>query len=323
MCAPIVPVLGLVVSAAGTAAGMAQASAAASQQAAIAQQQANMQAQMAEVNVAMNNQRLNQQSLFQWQNQRQQQQLQQQQQQFQFNQQMAQQRQQLQQQLQQQTLQVEQSRAQQRIQVQQQAANMRLQQEQATNAYNLQITQANAQIANQYKAARQSVLNDRATIAAKNEADRLVYQKRVEFSQEQVRNNNAAANRVYVAEQAKLNEAKKRAAFEQQAILAKAIGDKGSILATGRTGQSIGLLVQDVERQAGFALAQQAASLDSAQESAIVAMEGGFLDAQSANNQVEANLGFAPQTPYMPGLPEEPTFVNPVGLAIGTIADGK
>lgn len=325
MCiaAAAVPFISLGVSAVSTVASIGLGIAQANQQSAIAQQQANLAVQQQNAQVQLAQQQMNQQALQQFQQQNLQREMQRQSQQQAFQQQMAQMQQQQQMQLQSQQLQASQMEAQMRQQAQQQAAALQLQQKQGQDNYNLAIIQANAQIANQYKTARQQVLNERGNIMAKNAADRMTYQKRLEFAQAQVKNNNEAANRVYEAEQTKLQEAKKKAAFEQQAILAKSIGDKGSILATGRTGQSVGLLVNDVERQAGFALAQQAASLDSARDQAIIAMEGGWLQGQSANNQAVSQIGWAPDTPYLPSDPEAPEFVNPIGLGIGLFPEGN
>ena len=88
-----------------------------------------------------------------------------------------------------------------------------------------------------------------------------------------MKNNAEEANRVYTAEQARLEGKRKEAAFEAQSILAKSIGTKGTILASGRTGQSIGLLVNDVERQAGIQKAQQTAMLESDRVASIIGME--------------------------------------------------
>lgn len=74
-----------------------------------------------------------------------------------------------------------------------------------------------------------------------------------------------AANSKYVADQLKLKEAKDKAAFKSQNIWAKMIGSKGKVLASGLSGQSIGLLALDAERRAGFALAQENASIRSAE----------------------------------------------------------
>ena len=66
----------------------------------------------------------------------------------------------------------------------------------------------------------------------------MIYQRSKETYEEQARLNNEAANRVYMGEQAKIDEARKQAAFEAQSILAKSIGTKGKVLASGRSGQS-------------------------------------------------------------------------------------
>ena len=188
--------------------------------------------------------------------------------------------------------------------------NRLLQQRQGQQAYNLQVEQANNQMLNAYQQQQKQVLNERAQLMRQNEIDRLAFQRGKEQADEQTRLNNEAANRTYVQEQNKLNEARKKAAFEQQAILAKSIGAKGRILAAGRTGQSIGLLVNDVERQAGFATAQEAATLDSKEDAAAIGMDSAFIRAQSMNNQAFSNIPFQPQDPYLPAFPDAPNFVG-------------
>tara|TARA_Y100001963_G_scaffold38081_1_gene53187 strand:- start:637 stop:1467 length:831 start_codon:yes stop_codon:yes gene_type:complete len=217
----------------------------------------------------------------------------------------------------QQRQQVEQNRQTQLLQAQQQRQSLALQAKQADDARFLQISQANAQIANQYNQQRAAVIAERATIMQRHEANKLTYQRSVEQAREQIGLNNEAANRAYQSEQTKLDEARKKAAFEQQAILARSIGDKGAILAAGRTGQSVGLLVNDVERQKGFSEAQINATLDSKRDQAILSMEGNWLQNQSANAQALGNIAFNPQSPYLPSDPKQPRFVrDPVGLAI-------
>lgn len=201
-------------------------------------------------------------------------------------------------------------------QQEQQRQNLTLQQRQQQQQYNLSIQQSNAQLINQYNQQVQQVNNDRAGIASRHAAEKLTYQRGLETSQEQARLNNEAANRVYMGEQAKINEAQKKAAFEQQAILAKSIGAKGSVLAAGRTGQSVGLLVNDVERQAGFAQAQELAMLDSTREQSLINMEGTFLQAESDNQKAVNNVSWNPADPYMPSNPSLPNFVNGQDFAI-------
>lgn len=121
----------------------------------------------------------------------------------------------------------------------------------------------------------------------------------------QVDNVNSAANKTYVQEQAKLAEAKTKAAFKNQAILAKSIGVQGKILASGATGQSVGLLALDAERQAGFAQAQQNASVDSAAMQSAISQDIAFDQAQSTANQAFSRTPPPPQAPVL----------DPYGLA--------
>lgn len=202
------------------------------------------------------------------------------------------------------------------LQQQQQRDQQILQQRQTQQAHNLQVQQSNASMLNQYQQQQQQVLNERASIQSRHAADKLTYQRTLESSQEQSRLNNQAANRTYMAEQAKINEAKKKAAFEQQAILAKSIGDKGKVLAAGRSGQSVGLLVNDIERQAGFAMAQESAMARSREEAALLGMEGAFLQAKSDNNKAAGQVAWNPAAPYMPSMPSLPNFIDGNALSI-------
>ena len=154
----------------------------------------------------------------------------------------------------------------------QQLESQRLNQRQSDDQYNLSVIQSNIAIQNQYQQNIESVKLDRANAMARNEVDRVTYQRAQENKDKQVGLNNESANRVYEQEQTKLSEARKKAAFGRQASLAKMIGAKGAVLASGRTGQSIGLLVNDAERQSGFAEAQSTASYEHAITSAAIRM---------------------------------------------------
>lgn len=186
-----------------------------------------------------------------------------------------------------------------------------LQQRQAQDQYNLSVIQSNARIQNQYNQQRQQVEAERANIQKKYAADRLAYQRGVEEQDKQIKYNNEAANKVYEQEQSKISEAKKKAAFAQQTALAKSIGSKGAILSAGRTGQSVGLLINDAERQSGFAQAQADAQMASTMEQSQISMDQAFLQSLGANNQAVSNVGQKPQNPYMPSFPGIPTFVDP------------
>ena len=102
---------------------------------------------------------------------------------------------------------------------------------------------------------------------------------------QQLDNINSAVNKTYVQEQNKIAESRQKAAFKTQEILRKSIGIQGKILASGATGQSVGLLALDAERQAGFAQAQQNASVDSAVLQGAVTQDIAFDQAKSSANQ--------------------------------------
>ena len=280
------------------------------QQAAQASASMRMAQANAQTNIQMQN-RAQQQQLMQ---QRSQMQLQQQQAQMQQQQAMQQnfQNQQLSQRQQANQLQQQQQLAydSQRQQLEQLQSNQRLQQEQAAANRNLQIEQINNALKDKYTQQRDAVRRERNQLMVQNETDRRVHQSQMQTSDKQMMANAEAANRVYVAEQATLNEKRKEAAFEAQTILAKSIGAKGKILATGRTGQSVGLLALDTERQAGVATAQQEAMLKADYDSALIAMDNAYEQNLADNRKAESNIGFAPNMPYLPEMPSVPNFVG-------------
>jgi hypothetical protein len=157
-----------------------------------------------------------------------------------------------------------------------------------------------AQQANlQYQQAQQATFRDRQQQVQKYVGDVQAQQASVNQYQKQINNNNSALNKNYQQEQLKLQEARSSAAFKAQANYAKAIGAKGSVLAAGQAGQSIGLLAMDADRQAGFATAEQNASLRGAESSAAVGMDIAYDQAQSANNQAFSRVGLPVQAPTL------------------------
>ena len=157
---------------------------------------------------------------------------------------------------------------------------------------------------------------ERESIVSRYAADKLGYQRSKEQADKQYGLNAEALNTAYMQEQTKLKEVRQKAAFESQAALAKSIGMKGKILASGRQGQSVGLLVKDVERQSGFEIAAQEASVDSAKDAAGISMDQAFNQAESANARAASQIGFNPEKPYLPEMPGSPNFVDPIGLSI-------
>ena len=174
----------------------------------------------------------------------------------------------------------------------QSAASMNMQAAQYKQQMDLQYQQAQQQADMQNK----QIQADHQSRVRQEIASRRAYEQ-------QLLNNNTAANKSYVQEQVKLNEAKTKAAFQAQSNYAKSIGSQGKVLASGATGQSVGLLVSDAERQAGFATAAQNASIRSAQDQAAVGMDIAFEQAKSANNQAWNKLPAPTQAPVFASKP--------------------
>lgn len=108
-----------------------------------------------------------------------------------------------------------------------------------------------------------------------------------------------SANKAWVSQQQKFNEVKDAATFKSQNILAKMIGSKGKILASGATGQSVGLLALDAERRGGFAQAEQDATVRSAEMAMGNSMETTRIKALSNSNKIGSMLDFPVQTPQL------------------------
>lgn len=312
MCEPVTAattatyIVGGITTAASVGMGIYSANQQASQAAAqMRQGQANAQA-----NIAMSN-RSNAQQMMQTRQQQQMQQRQVQMQQQQsmqqnFQNQLMQQRQQADGLAQQQRLAYDQ----QRLNLQQNQATQRLQIEQAADARNLQIEQLNNALKDRYTQQREAVKRERNQLMMQNQTDRRVYQDERETATKQSIANAEAANRVYIGEQSQLAEKRKEAAFKAQTILAKSIGAKGSILATGRTGQSVGLLALDTERQAGRDVAATEAMLKADYDTALINMDNAFQQNLEGDRQAESKVGFNPEMPYLPQMPEVPNFVG-------------
>jgi hypothetical protein len=149
---------------------------------------------------------------------------------------------------------------------------------------------AQQQAAIQTQNAQQQANFERMSIQAKHIGDVRAQQAATNSYVKQIFNNDQSANKVYMQEQAVMQEANARAAFKSQEIYAKQIGAVGSVLSTGMTGQSIGLLALDAERQAGFAQAQSDASTRSAEIASGIRSDLAFNKAESANNEAASRL---------------------------------
>ena len=149
---------------------------------------------------------------------------------------------------------------------------------------------------------------DQAEVANQAAANKVVgeaaqRQKQSEYYNSQILNNQTSATKAHMQEQNKLDEARTKAAFQAQTIYAKSIGVKGSVLASGATGQSIGLLAMDADRQAGLGIAEQDATVDSAARQAAVGSQAASDAQTSANNQAYSQLSIPTAGPVMQRSP--------------------
>ena len=158
---------------------------------------------------------------------------------------------------------------------------------------------AQAQQSAQFQAAQANVSYQNAQRQAYNANQQKIAQHQGQIRAEQasraayldnVANANSAANKTYVQEQFKMKEARIAAGDKALQMYAKSIGNQGKVLASGATGGSVGLLVLDADRQAGFGTAAETAKLESKAAQAGVQMDIARDQAQSGINQAYSSL---------------------------------
>jgi hypothetical protein len=185
-------------------------------------------------------------------------------------------------------------------------AGMQQGQQQAQASMNFQAAQTAQQQDLAYRQAQQATDNDRRQQLTKYNGQVAAQQAAYNQYNKTVGNTNDGVNRVYTQEQAKLLEVRDKAAFKAQENYAKAIGAKGRILAGGQTGQSIGLLALNEDRQLGFANAQENATISSAETQSQIAMGIGYDQAVGSINTAFSQVPQAPQAPVL--------APNPIGI---------
>jgi len=132
-------------------------------------------------------------------------------------------------------------------------------------------------------------------------------------TQKGIYNSQMAANRGMVAKQLERKQAADQAAFQSLDIYRKQIGSRGKILAAGVTGQSVGLMALDAERQGGFAKAKLNASGRSADFAMANAMETLQIQDASRQNQLISSALPPARAPLFAQMPTGP---KPLGLGI-------
>ncbi len=134
------------------------------------------------------------------------------------------------------------------------------------------------------------------------QAQMAAYEQSERSYNEQIRLNAEAANRGYVSEQQKLQGEFMKTSQEAQARLVQSLQAQGAVLASGRTGQSIGLLASDAQREYGRDLANIAQNLAFARQDYAMGTESIFQNAKSANAVAAANRMLRPTAPSSIGL---------------------
>ena len=169
-----------------------------------------------------------------------------------------------------------------------------------------QQSAANAQAQAQLQQQRQSAIRDREAAVNRYTGEVRAQQAGVESYDKAAFRANESLNRTYVQNQIKRQEAETKASFKSQAMLAKSIASQGSVLATGATGQSIGLMAMDVDRQRGFGIAEQDASVDSAFQAEAASNALAESQGRSQLNSLFNNVSNPVQAPLMAEAPGGP-----------------
>lgn len=133
-------------------------------------------------------------------------------------------------------------------------------------------------------------------------AQMAAYQRSEEAYKQQLELNAQAANRAYESEQLKLQGEFMKASQEAQGKLAQSLRTQGSVLASGRSGQSIGLLMSDAEREYGRDFANLAQNLAFARQDYFVGAEDIYQKQKSANAIAASNRMLEPTAPGAIGL---------------------
>lgn len=153
---------------------------------------------------------------------------------------------------------------------------------------------------------------------AQYKQQQVLFQQSQTAYQQQISLNAEAASRAYAQEQQKLSAANQKAADEAQQLLVKQFQSQGSILASGRSGQSIGLMVADTQREYGRDLANLGLNLGYANMDYGNSVENARNSWISANNLAASNRMIEPSAPIRTPGPSGMGLVTGLGAATMT-----
>jgi hypothetical protein len=167
----------------------------------------------------------------------------------------------------------------------------------------------------EYSAQQQQVAYANAQAQQQYQAQLAAYQQSELSYNQQIKLNSEAANRAYMAEQQKLEFERRKATMEAQELMMSSSKAQGDIYASGRTGQSIGVMANDATREYSRDLATLGMSLGYAYQDYYSNTEGIFNSAQSQNNLAASNRMFEPTTPLMAPGPNALGLIGGLGGA--------
>lgn len=133
---------------------------------------------------------------------------------------------------------------------------------------------------------------------------------------EQIRLNTEAANRGYISEQRKLQGEYAKAAQAAQERTIQSLQQQGLVMASGKSGQSIGLLLADAERTADRDMAYLGQNLAYANQDYWVGAESIFNQQESANNVAASQRMFEPSAPITTPGPSGIGLVAGLGSSV-------
>jgi len=167
-----------------------------------------------------------------------------------------------------------------------------------------------------YTQAQQETNYANAVAQQQYDAQMRAYRQSEQAYAEQTRLNREAANRGYISEQQKLQAEYRQAAEKAQQLSIQSLRQQGTILASGRSGQSIGLLMADPEKQYGRDLATLGQNLGYAQQDYFTSTTGIFNELQSAQNVAQSNRMLKPTAPIYAVGPSTLGLVAGIGGSI-------
>jgi len=137
---------------------------------------------------------------------------------------------------------------------------------------------------------------------------------------QQVEQINLAANRAYESKQKELSAEYRKASEDANQRMVKSLQQQGTILSSGRSGQSIGILISDAERTAGRDFALLGQNLAYANEDYFYGAQSVFNEAQSSMNVAASNRMLAPTAPIMQQGPSALGLVAGIGGSLAGAA---